>query len=228
MTMYRTLLGLCLSSLLALAGCGSSSDSADLQAPIRTIVSGLTPAALRDPTPSTLNPTAAQALRSDLAAAGQPVYLVVNPGQRFEGLMTPYGQNGDVTTWAAKSGETMALRDSLLVASGGFGPDLMSSAGPTLAKVRSGQGATTRSYYYLDGADQRRAFDFACTLAAPGSETITVLGLPFATRKVTESCTHPLGNFQNVYWFDNSLILRQSRQVVTLGMESLLIQRIID
>jgi hypothetical protein len=31
-----------------------------------------------------------------------------------------------------------------------------------------------------------------------------------------------------VYWFDNRLILRQSRQVITLGMESLLIQRIVD
>ena len=220
-------IALALSALLGLAGCGSDSDSADLQVPIKAIVSGLTPAAARASL-TQMNPAAAQALRAELEAAGKPVYLVVNPGQRFEGLMTPIGQNRDVTTWGSPTGEQISLRGGLLVASGGFGPDLMSSAGPDLARVRSGQGATTRSYYYLDGGDQRKAFDFACTLAAPGAETITILGKSYATRKVTESCTHPLGSFVNIYWFDNRLILRQSRQVVTLGMESLLLQRIID
>ncbi len=216
-----------LSVLLLLTGCGSDTESADLQAPIKAIVKGLTPSALR-PSLTGLNPTAALALRAELEAAGKPVYLVVNPGKRYQGLMTPIGQNRDVTTWGSATGEQISLRDSLLVASGGFGPDLMSSTGPDLAKLRSGQGQTARSYYYLDGGDQRKAFDFTCTLAGAGTETITVLGKAHATRKVTESCTHPLGNFQNVYWFDNRLILRQSRQVITLGMESLLIQRIVD
>lgn len=220
-------LALALSGVLGLAGCGSDSDSADLQAPIKTIVSSLTPAAARMPL-TRLDPAAAQGLRAELEAAGKPVYLVANPGQRFEGLMTPIGQNRDVTTWGSPTGEQISLRGGLLVASRGFGPDLMSSAGPDLARVRGGTGGTARSFYYLDGGDQRKAFDFACTLAAAGAETITVLGKSYGTRKVTESCSHPLGNFQNVYWFDNSLILRQSRQVVTLGMETLLLQRIVD
>lgn len=224
----RRFMALGLSALLALTGCGSDSDSADLQAPIKTLARGLTPAALRAPSLVGLPTATALAMRAKLQAAGQPVYLVINSGQKFEGLMTPIGQNRDVTTWASPSGEQISLRDSLLVASGGFGPDLMSSTGPTLDRVRSGQGTTTRSYYYLDGADQRKTFDFTCTLAEGGAETITVLGRGYETRKVTESCTHPLGNFQNVYWFDSRLILRQSIQVVTLGMDSLFIQRVID
>ena len=229
MIMQRSLMGLFLASLIALSGCGSDSSVQDLRSQVRIIGSVLVPGATRSgPALGNLDPSAAQDLRARLQTAGQPTLLVINPGQGFAELMTPFGRNGGVETWTSPGQTTISLRDGLLVASRGFGPDLMSSSGPGLSQVRTGQGATRRSFYYLGGADERRAFDFDCTLATEGSQTITVLGKAYATRKVTESCTHPLGNFVNVYWFDHRLILRQSRQVVTLGMESLLIQRIID
>jgi len=226
---HRKLVGFALAALLALAGCGSDSTVEDLRGQVRVIAAFVAPGATRGgPDLAQLDPAAAQALRARLEAAGQPSLLVANPGQRFAEVMTPYGRNGGVETWTSANRTTISLRNGLLVASRGFGPDLMSSSVPDIAKVSSGAGTTQRSFYYLGGADERLAFDFDCTLASLGSETIAVLGKSYATRKVSESCSHPLGSFVNVYWFDNRLNLRQSRQVVTLGMDSLLIQRIID
>jgi hypothetical protein len=213
---------------LMLAGCGTNRDSTDLEAPIQTVVERFTPAALRQPSLNALNTNAALSVRAKLEAEGRPTLLVTHPTLRFEGLMSPIGQNAGVVTWASPTGEAVSLRDGMVVASRGFGPDLMSSAGPSTARVQTGTGATRRSYFYLDGADARRAFDFDCTLAKGVSGTAYILGKSYATTKVTESCSHPLGSFVNEYWFDNRLILRQSRQAVTLGMESVLIQRIID
>jgi hypothetical protein len=229
MIMHRTLAALVLASLTVLSGCGSDTSALDLRNQVRAFSAVLGPAASRvGPALDALDTSAALALRTRLEAAGTPTLLVINRGQGFSDLMTPFGRNGDVETWSSPNQTTISLRGGLLVASRGFGPDLMSSAGPSLAQVAAGKGATKRSFYYLDGADARLAFDFDCTLAAAGPERIVILGKAFDTRKVTESCAHPLGSFINVYWFDNRLKMRQSVQVVTLGMPSLMLQRIID
>ena len=228
MKLVRSLVMLAMTSGMMLAGCGTSRDSSDLAAPIQTLRERFTPAALREPSLNMLGTNAALSVRAKLESEGRPTLLVTHGTLLFEGFMSPIGQNGGVVTWAGPTGEAISVRDGMLVASRGFGPDLMSLAGPTMARVQTGTGTTRRSYYYLDGADARRAFDFDCTLAAGGKGSTTILGKTYATTKVTESCSHPLGSFVNEYWFDNRLILRQSRQAATLGMESMLIQRIID
>jgi hypothetical protein len=142
--------------------------------------------------------------------------------------MAPYGDNGPIRTWASNTYETVSLQDGILVATRGFGNDIMSSSAPSLGQVKSGAGFFHRVYYYLDGADQSQRADFDCNFAASGSETVAVLDKAYATRRVTESCSNPDTSFENLYWFDGSGSLRQSLQFVSVQAASMQLQRVLD
>ena len=215
-------------SCAAVASCGTNPEINDYQSQFSALgtlfpthKSGATNIAA-------LDPNAVATLRNTLQADRQPITLVMHPSLKYTNLMAPYGQNGDVQTWASMHYETVALRQGLLVATRGFGPDLMSSTGPSVAQISAGHGTTNRRYFYLDGGDQPHEFDYTCTLATAGAESVTVLGKPFATRKISESCVGPQGSFVNQYWFDHGTNLRQSRQMAVPGLESLVLQRVID
>jgi hypothetical protein len=218
-----------LTAALTLAACGTDPSAGELAGPVAIIVSALKlNKAARAPTLATLDAAGIATLRQALEADGQAIYLVGNATLKYTNLMAPFGQNGDVQTWASTSYETIALRNGMLVASRGFGADLMSSTGPSISQVAAGKGMTARSYHYLDGADQPHRFDFTCTLSTAGGETVVVLGKPYVTRKVAEVCNGQGDTFTNEYWFDQRTNLRQSRQRITPGMENLLLQRVID
>ena len=74
----------------------------------------------------------------------------------------------------------------------------------------------------------RSRYDFTCTLASGGSESIEVMAKSFATRKVTETCSGPAGRFTNEYWFDNGLNIRQSSQYLAPGLGNLFMQAVVD
>lgn len=229
MTMLRPFALLALAAALLLPGCGNDPAAADFQRPFTAIMAKLKAGRAGPlPTLATLDAAGTAVLRQALEADKQPIYLVASPSIKYLNLMAPYGLNGDVQTWASPSYESISLRQDLLVATRGFGADLMSSTGPSVGVVRAGQGRTSRSYYYLDGADQPQSFRYACVLAQAGSEQVTVLGKSFATRKITESCSGDGDGFVNEYWFDLSGILRQSRQRIAPGMGNLTLQKVID
>jgi Group 4 capsule polysaccharide lipoprotein gfcB, YjbF len=213
---------------LLLAGCGNDTGAFDFQGPIKSYFAGVKERRSGVPTLATLDPAGQAALRAVLQEDGQPIYLVGHPTLKYVNLIAPYGQNGAVQTWGSEQYETMSLRGGMLMATRGFGADLMSSAGPSVAQIAAGRGATQRSYYYLDGADQSRRFDYTCTLSTAGSETITVLARAYSARKIAEVCRGPNDGFTNEYWFDQSQIMRQSRQMIAPGVENLLLQRVID
>jgi len=156
------------------------------------------------------------------------VILASNASLKYGTLLAPFGGSNGVKTWSSTSYQTISLRDGVMVATRGFGPDLMSSVLPPISQIRAAKGSTQRQYRYLDGADQPKTLDFACSLAASGSETIEVMAKTFATRKVTETCSGAEGQFTNEYWFDNSLILRQSKQFLAPGLDDMFIQVVID
>ena len=216
-----------LATTLLLTGCGNDSAAGDYQRPFKAIVAKLQ-GGQAAPTLATLDQSGIATLRAALEADGQSIYLVVNPALKYTNLMAPYGQNGDVQTWASQDYETMSLRAGMLVATRGFGADLMSSTGPSVAQIAAGRGSTQRRYHYLDGADQPHQFDYACILAARGSDSVTVLGKSYATNKVTESCSGASGSFVNEYWFDLGQNLRQSSQMIAPGTANLILQRVID
>lgn len=223
-----------LMSLLSLLGaCGNDTAGQDTIAPAKVLLAAIKNGAARQVAPvGDPNDPAIRAsmlsVRAQLAKAGQPILLVSNSSLKYAALHVPFGQNGDVQTWASVTYQEISLRNGVLTATRGFGPDLMSSQVPSLATIASGQGNTKRRHYYLDGADQRQVFDYTCNLTVPGREQIDVLGMVYMTRRVEERCVGSQGTFTNVYWFDGSQHLRQSSQHLAPGIADMFIQRAVD
>ena len=218
----------CLAAALTLSACGNDPAADEYLGPVKTLLSVIKGKAGAGPSLATLDPGSLAALRQALEADGQPIYLVANPTMKYANLMAPYGQNGDVQTWASTTYETISLRDGMLTASRGFGADLMSAVVPGVSAISAGHGSLRRAYYYLDGADQPHVFDYTCEVAPAGAESVAVLGKSYATRKVSEVCTGPGDGFTNEFWFDQSGVLRQSKQRIAPGLDNLVLQRVID
>lgn len=167
-------------------------------------------------------------LRAGLQKQGQPLILASNASLKFGTLLAPFGGSNGVETWSSTGYQTISLRDGMMVATRGFGPDLMSSVMPSTAMISTAKGTTTRRYTYLDGADQPQSLDFTCQLAPAASESIEVMAKSYATRKINEVCSGPQGTFTNEYWFDNGTNIRQSRQFIAPGLNSMFVQKVID
>lgn len=228
--MRNTFCLVALLSGLALAGCGSDPEAADGQ---RSLLAGVKLGSLvvnlaHKPGSEGLDPTEAAALRVALTKSGQPIYAVSIVDLGYANLMAPYGQNGPVQTWASTAYETISMRDGIVVATRGFGPDIMTTVAPDIAQVSRASGSFARSYDYLDGADQKYQLTYACTFAPVGTETVTVLGKAYATRRVTEFCVGSDSSFENTYWFDGAAKLRQSDQRLAPGLKAMRLQRVID
>jgi hypothetical protein len=124
--------------------------------------------------------------------------------------------NGTEITLALQSGPTAAYDGGVLVATRGFGDDLitMDSAG-VLQALRAGGGSVTRRMETLDPQDQVLTDSFACTIAPAGTETVN-LGLREATlRHFDENCRSAALVFDNIYWLDDSGDIVASRQYVS-------------
>lgn len=228
MTPRRSLLALAVAALW-LAGCGNDQKPAAL--PIKAILQ----AQMKGPAAAATAPVAAAAdpamlaeARRVLAEGGQPVISVADRARGSATFMVPLGRNGDVVTWANPEYQTIAMRGGVILATRGFGRDLISAEVPALAVLRSGQGSHRRVHYVLDGADQTLRQEFDCTLSISNPETISVLDRSYEARRVDEVCTGEAGALTNSYWFDASGAIRQSRQARALGVENLQLQAIID
>lgn len=215
---------------LALAGCGNDQQADDTQVSLKAgaKIGSLALSLGGKGQSQAMSPAAIAALRGALETSGQPIYAVAVPDLGYANLMAPYGQNGAVQTWASMSYETISMRDGILVATRGFGPDIMTTVTPDIAQVRRASGSFARSYYYLDGADQKLLLTYACTFAPSGTETVIVLGKAYGTHRVTESCAGVDSPFVNTYWFDGGGKLRQSDQRLAPGLKPMRLQRVID
>ncbi|MGB8814165.1 MAG: YjbF family lipoprotein, partial [Paracoccaceae bacterium] len=112
--------------------------------------------------------TARPITRADLAAFNSPMIQAEIPALGLTSYMVPFGQNGDVETWSSADDRTVSFREGIMVATRGFGPDIMQATAPSIAKVSSGSGTYDRVYQYLDGGDQVQNFAYRCTLANAG------------------------------------------------------------
>ncbi len=166
--------------------------------------------------------------RASLSKFKTPMILAEIPSVGFYTFVVPYGQNGDIETWASTDDRTIAFRQGMVIGTRGFGPDILQSAGPSVSQVASGSGSYDRAYYYVDGADQTQRFNFRCTLSVLGTDTITVVDRQHTTRHVAETCTGESGDFVNEYWFENGVFLRKSKQLINVEWGPLVLSRVID
>jgi hypothetical protein len=220
-------------AVATLAACGNDTDGGDLSLPGKAVLRLLTgdgrpPASAISDANDPVVKAGILAYRARLQADGQPILLASIQSLKYGTLHAPFGQNGDVQTWSSTGYQTMSLRGGILIATRGFGPDLMSAVAPSVAKIASASGTSSRRYHYLDGADQPQFLDYTCTLAPGGTESIEVMAKPFITRKVTETCSGPSESFTNEYWFDHGLNIRQSSQHFAPGVSNLFMQRVVD
>lgn len=124
--------------------------------------------------------------------------------------------NGGEMTIGLQSGPTAAFDNGVLVATRGFGDDLITleSAGVVQA-LRSGGGTVVRRLESLDAQNQILTDRLACTISAAGSEEVD-LGLRQVTlRRFEENCRSAALVFDNIYWLDGSGGIVASRQYVS-------------
>lgn len=172
-----------------LAGCG---PTARVLAPVAGMVSGASPA------------PRGQAMPKD-----GPQITVTLTGRGIRFPMRVLEREGDVTTWVAADGAQMETRNGIVIATRGFGQDLMSSVPPTLAELGTVGNVYERRHYFLDGTDVTQARIYACTVeAATGGDG------PAGARHVTETCIADRRRIVNEYWLGKGGI-RQSRQFIS-------------
>jgi hypothetical protein len=223
----RAALLLCCAVLVGCGNAAGTDQAKDTVASLEALALGLGKLGQKSTKPN-LNAATLASLRQILVQVGKPIYSVTIKKTGYANMMTPYGQNRNVQTWASGTPETVSLRDGILVATRGFGNDIMTSVAPDLSRLRGAGGSFHRIYYYLDGADQPFSLEFDCQYEAKGSETVTVVGQSYATRRVNENCASATTRFQNVYWFEGSGKLRQSDQFVSPQLATMRLQRVID
>lgn len=209
-----------LCAALALAGCSSEKDPASggqmVKAAASAVLSGRKAGEAKPIT------------RAELNAYKTPMIEIKVPQTGLTAYVVPISNANGVETWASASDQSVSFRDGIMVATRGFGPDLMRSEGPSLARIAQGTGTVTRRMTWLDGSDAVQQFDFVCELSVAGSESITVVDRQHSTRHVLEHCTGEHGEFTNEYWLEGGNFLRKSKQLLVISWEPATLSRVID
>jgi hypothetical protein len=205
-----------------LAGCGSD-PTLPAKTSSATALVDLTVARIAQRRSSSPPAAPAPLTRAFIDAAPKPLRLITIENRNASDSVFLTHRVGDVEVHRTVLGLLMAFRGGVLVATRGFGPDLMSAEVPSAAALRRGSGGHRRIYDYLSGTNATVRVAFDCSLAAAGSETLDLVGLGLATSVVTERCTPtspvpgfaPEGAIENRYWFDRTGRVRQARQWVS-------------
>ena len=209
-------------SLVGLLGaCGNQTDADPSVALFKSVTQGAQ---------ARLNKSAPAPSDSDIRAAlegvGTPILRVESEATRGFTFLAPLGNNQGIATWSSNEFQTVSMRDGVLLATRGFGPDIMAATAPPATQMARGAGMHNRTFIYLDGGDQTVRSQMTCTLSDAGAETVTILGLSYPTRRVTESCVGKRGKDKNDYWFSGGTIL-QSRQFLVPGQPGVVLQSVI-
>lgn len=217
---FRTM---AMGATMALAACGTASE-----APVLTLAQGLTSNAF--PAESEASVVSRDTLsRTVIEQLDQPLILVEYPSIRGAEIMTLVGRNDDVETWRGREGRGLALRRSaLLVSTRGYGFDLLASD-PTeteAALAAQSTGAVARVMVHLDGEHVAQRQTHLCSLHMDGVESIEVLERTYQVTRMTEECETGAGRYENIYWRDESGILRRSLQWVSPEVGHVRIERL--
>ena len=140
--------------------------------------------------------------------------------------MSPAAQTGDVQTWIAPTGATVALENEILVATRGLGFDV-SGIDPigTRAAIVAGGGSSSRTHGFLTPTDQIDTLRMDCTVTQVGSEDVDMPRGTVSLTKFEEECSSPRLIFQNEYWTDDDGDIVRSLQMLSPELGFLLLER---
>lgn len=216
----------CLTITIGLSACSSGETEATMGKTLTQAALGAVKA--RASSAKTPDPGAqASGLLEAIQSADGPVLLVSVPARDSLAAITPLSQNGSVTTWASQDGLTLSTRGGLVVATRGFGDDLLSvSTAETQTAIAAGGGQynKTISLFAIGEAPSRKQL-FTCTLRESGLEALQILAQSVRAQRYDEECRAPGANFNNAYWVAGGKIV-QSSQWVSPTIKSLAIQAV--
>jgi len=153
-----------------------------------------------------------------------PALILVQVETAPEGAAMGHLQHRDgVDTWGSLNLMTIATRGGLLVATRGFGQDLVSVDVPPVAMIASGSGSYLRSHWLPDDLDRLQQLDFDCTLSRGGLHPRRIAGKTMDLHLVIERCTDAAVSFENSYLFDENDELTSSRQWIGPALGHLLL-----
>jgi hypothetical protein len=196
-------------ALMAFAACGNETDTSAATQVVRAVaatsLAKVKGGGAGEP----------QMTRARLAEVVTPVMLVTVENSGQEAMIAEIQANRGVSTWSTVNDITISLRDGVIVATRGFGADLMAAAVSPVSKGVGGGPEHRRTHTVLNGEDQAVRMEFNCKFRNDGPKTIEVVEIFYQTTQITESCVAGMLSFENQYWLDNGQKMRRSRQWVS-------------
>jgi len=216
------LLGL---ALAALAGCGSDKQSGAL---LKQTFTALSEGFSANKSPAPKSAAEAGLTRAALSASTTPLISAAIPSRDAFALLQPFHSSGDVQTWVTGDASSISLRQGVVIATRGLGPDLMSASVPSLATLATGGGTHQRMFTLLDGADQPQRLEYSCKVTSITPESTIVVGLASATRHIVEECRGSGPAFTNHFWVEIGGKVRKSRQWIGQNIAYVDIEQLVD
>ena len=150
------------------------------------------PSGLADKVMASLSPTTP--VPSVQADQNAPTIYVTIPSLGVSGGMARIALRGNVSEWRSADGIGLTLQGGQIIATRGFGPDLLiADAEGAGAALRHGGGEYSRTLHWLDGENHDRSEVFACTLRPTETQDTS------AERALIETCAGPQTAFTNSY-----------------------------
>lgn len=149
-----------------------------------------------------------------IAASTEPLlfFELIETGQ--QAIMSLTGRNGDVVTWSTADGKSISLQDGVLVATRGFGFDLMSAdVSGTIAALNGGGREYQRFASYLDGQNTSVVRSFSCVMTGPVNETINSFGRAVVVKRWVEECSSLAGEVSTEFRLADGEVWRTNQLV---------------
>jgi hypothetical protein len=150
-----------------------------------------------------------------LAETGGRVIMVRLANKGITAPMVLTGRNGGVSTFGGGGVVSLSLRDGVVLASRGFGDDLMTARVPTLHQLTTGPRSYRRSYELFDGFTRPQERQAQCNVVSAGQERLVIAGKSINARLVEETCLIDIGRIDNRYWVNGSGQIVRSRQWIS-------------
>lgn len=134
---------------------------------------------------------------------------IVGLGQLIE-------ESGGRSTYLGETGYSVTFEGDVMVATRGFGKDLMAAdVSQVRAAIAQRGGTARRVHEYLDSLDQIVTQSYECTFELKGTEEVDLGLRQVEARVLSESCSNPRIVFENVYYLDSDGQVIASRQFVS-------------